>query len=166
MGIITVRPGETVTVVGVSSAAPIQPPGPVDPGFSPPWAQVGGPRPSHPIALPGDPWWGGGGPVDPGWSGGVAPPPRPTHPIALPGDPWWGGGGQVDPGYGVDIGHRPSHPISLPGDPWWGTKPPTEPPPQPVEPGGGNGNTWAWSPQLQRWVWVYVPPAGEATPKA
>jgi hypothetical protein len=31
--------------------------------------------PTHPIALPGDPWFGGDL--------------KPTHPIALPGDPWW-----------------------------------------------------------------------------
>ena len=35
------------------------------------------PRPSHPISLPGDPWWGSNTAN------------RPTHPIALPGDPWW-----------------------------------------------------------------------------
>jgi hypothetical protein len=61
------------------------------------------PRPSHPIALPGDPWWGQDL--------------KPTHPIALPGDPWWG----------QDL--KPTHPIALPGDPWW-PKPPEggEPP--------------------------------------
>src|SRR6186997_1843677 len=80
---------------------PVQPPtGPVDPGYSPPWAQVPGgggfppviwprPHPSHPIMLPGMPGWG---------SGGVRPPtqpPRPwdpafpTNPIQLP--PWAGG---------------------------------------------------------------------------
>jgi len=33
------------------------------------------PHPSHPIALPGDPWWGGDL--------------KPTHPIFLPGMPGW-----------------------------------------------------------------------------
>lgn len=45
------------------------------------------PRPSHPIALPGDPWWGADL--------------KPTHPIFLPGMPGWpetppdGGGGEL-----------------------------------------------------------------------
>ena len=44
--------------------------------------------PTHPIVLPPDPTQPL--PIDPGWSGGVAPPgqeggaPRPTHPIVLP----------------------------------------------------------------------------------
>lgn len=140
MGIITVRPGETVTVVGVAATAPIIPPGPVDPGYSPPWAQ-----------LPGVP--GPGGPVDPGYSPPWATPapPRPTHPIALPGDPWWGGGGPVDPGYSPPWAQVP-------------VEPPTEPPP--VKPPSDAGKwVWAWSPQLGRWVWVKVPGEGEAGPK-
>lgn len=64
----------------------VQPPGPVDPGYSPPWAQVpeppdpNAPHPSHPIMLPGMPGWGQGGP---GWN------PVPSHPIMLPGMPGW-----------------------------------------------------------------------------
>ena len=80
-GTITVKPGETVTVVGIAGG----PSGPVDPGYSPPWAQVpdpNAPRPSHPIALPGDPWWGGGGPVDPGYS-----PPWAQVPVEPPTQP-------------------------------------------------------------------------------
>ena len=74
-GTLTVKPGETVTVVGIPADVPLPPyiPGPADPGYSPPWAQVpdpAGPRPSHPIALPGDPWWGQDL--------------RPTHPIVIP----------------------------------------------------------------------------------
>jgi hypothetical protein len=49
---ITVKPGETVTIVGVQADSPlppiIPPQQPVDPGYSPPWAQVP-PRPTHPI---------------------------------------------------------------------------------------------------------------------
>lgn len=103
MGIVVVRPGETVTVVGAE-------------------ADPNAPRPSHPIMLPGMPGWGappvppsGGGPVDPGYSppwaqvGG----PRPSHPIALPGDPWWG----------QDL--KPTHPIVIPPT----EPPPVEPPP-------------------------------------
>lgn len=54
----------SLTGVGVGGG-PIVPP-PLDPNA---------PRPSHPIAVPGDPWWGGDL--------------KPSHPIALPGDPWW-----------------------------------------------------------------------------
>jgi hypothetical protein len=57
---ITVKPGETVTIVGVQADSPLPPviPSPNDP------------RPTHPIALPGDPWWG----LDL----------KPTHPIVIP----------------------------------------------------------------------------------
>jgi hypothetical protein len=75
MSLITVRPGETITVIGVAAG----PAGPVDPGFSPPWAQVppgqeggrppgmwgpGDPRPTNPIAG-FDPIHGTWPPVDP-----------------------------------------------------------------------------------------------------
>ena len=41
-GTITVKPGQTVNIVGIPADAPLPPyiPGPVDPGYSPPWAQV------------------------------------------------------------------------------------------------------------------------------
>jgi hypothetical protein len=61
-------------------------------------------RPSHPIALPGDPWWGDNL--------------KPSHPIALPGDPWWGD----------DL--KPEHPIVLPPD---GEVPPDPPPASSME---------------------------------
>jgi hypothetical protein len=97
MPVIMVRPGQTITVVGVPAETP--PNLPVDPGYSPPWAQV--PEP----------------PVDPGYGidvgGGYRPPPRPTHPIARPGDPWWG----------QDL--KPTHPIVIPPT----EPPPVEPPP-------------------------------------
>lgn len=148
-GTITVKPGETLTVVGVPVEANLPPyiPGPVDPGYSPPWARPGG-RPTHPIALPGDPWWGGGGPVDPGYSPpGVGPGVPGTRPPP----------GGVDPGYGNPwFDPHPSHPIVIPPE----GPPPTQPPPS------DSGNwVWAWSPQAGRWVWVKVPGAGEAGPK-
>jgi hypothetical protein len=169
-GTITVKPGETLQVVGVPADTVLPPyiPGPADPGYSPPWAQV---PPQRPVAgWPVVPGWGGslpggggfpgqGGPVDPGYSPPWAqvPPgtmpggPRPSHPIALPGDPWWGGGGPVDPGYSPPWAQVP-------------IEPPTEPPP--VTPPTDSGNwVWAWSPQLNRWVWVKVPGEGEAGPK-
>lgn len=72
----------------------LPPAGPVDPGYSPPWARPGG------------------GPVDPGWSGGIAPvDPGYSPPWARP------GGGPVDPGYGIDAGFRPTHPIYNPAYP-------------------------------------------------
>ena len=55
----------SLTGVGVGGG-PIIPPG------QPPGS---GAHPSHPIALPGDPWWGGDL--------------KPTHPIMLPGMPGW-----------------------------------------------------------------------------
>ena len=41
-GSILVKPGKTITVVGIPADAPLPPyiPGPVDPGYSPPWAQI------------------------------------------------------------------------------------------------------------------------------
>jgi hypothetical protein len=81
-GSILVKPGETVTVVGIPADAPLPPyiPGPVDPGYSPPWAQV----PDRPPVA--------GWPVVPGWGG------------SLPGGGGFPGqGGPVDPGYGIPI---------------------------------------------------------------
>ena len=94
-GTITVKPGQTVSVVGIPADAPLPPyiPGPVDPGYSPPWAQI------RPPVDPGySPPWAqvppggqGGGPVDPGYS-----PPWAQVPGGGGGG---GGGGPVDPGY-------------------------------------------------------------------
>ena len=97
-GSILVKPGETITVVGIPADAPLPPyiPGPVDPGYSPPWAQV-------------PPGGQGGGPVDPGYS----PPWAHRYGRRVRAGRWypgWGGslpggggfpgqGGPVDPGY-------------------------------------------------------------------
>jgi hypothetical protein len=155
MSVVNVRPGETVTVVGLPA---------VDPNA---------PRPSHPIMLPGMPGWGSGGPVDPGYS-----PPWAQVP------PGGQGGGPVDPGYSppwaqvrppVDPGYSPPwaqvRPPVDPGySPPWAQLPevpPTEPPPVQPPPTGGSGHwVWAWSPQAGRWVWVRVPGEGEMAPKA
>jgi hypothetical protein len=56
-------------VIALSPASPPPRPHPTPP------IDPDAPRPSHPIALPGDPWWGDNL--------------KPTHTIALPGDPWW-----------------------------------------------------------------------------
>jgi U5 snRNP spliceosome subunit len=135
MGIVAVRPGETVTVVGVEAdpnaprpSHPIMLPG------MPGWGVPPGAHPSHPIALPGDPWWGGGGPVDPGYS-----------------PPWAQVRPPVDPGYSPPWAQIP-------------VEPPTEPPPVKPPADSGHW-VWAWSPQLGRWVWVKVPGEGEAGPK-
>ncbi len=82
-------PGEQalVEIITIGPASPPErphpgptPPGPVDPGYSPPWAQVPDPdrpHPSHPIVLPGDPGWG----EIPGFGGpGGGPPIGPGHP--------------------------------------------------------------------------------------
>jgi hypothetical protein len=86
-GTLTVKPGETVTVVGIPADAPLPPyiPGPVDPGYSPPWAQ-----------LPGVP--GPGGPVDPGYS-----------------PPWAQVRPPVDPGYSPPWAQVPDKPPLPPG---------------------------------------------------
>jgi hypothetical protein len=146
MSVVNVRPGETVTVVGLPA---------IDPGL----------RPSHPIALPGDPWWGGGGPVDPGYHPpGIGPgqPGRPVDPGYFP--PGVGGPGSrpvrpVDPGYGVDVGTGPvypTHPIVLPPE-----LPPTLPPPdsRPIE--------WkaAWT-EKTGWIVVGIPTGPTPTPSA
>ena len=90
MSIITVRPGETVTVVGVA----LGPAGPVDPGYSPPWAQVpGGGQGGGPVDPGFSPPWAQVPPGQAGGGGGL----RPSHPIALPGDPWWGTSPPTEP---------------------------------------------------------------------
>lgn len=146
MPVITVRPGETVTVVGLSALDPSAPTPshPIMLPGMPGWGVPPGAHPSHPIALPGDPWWGQDlRPTHPIY----IPPPTPAHPIVLPGDGIWG----------QDL--KPTHPIYLP-------EPPTEPPPTEPPPQEGGNYVWAWSPQLQRWIWVKVPGEGEAGPKA
>ena len=73
MAIILVRPGETETLIvqGIAAEVPSPtPPGPVDPGYSPPWAQVEPPvDPEHPWVPPVlPPEVVPPGPVDPGYS--------------------------------------------------------------------------------------------------
>jgi hypothetical protein len=97
-GTITVRPGESLTVVGIPADAPLPPyiPGPVDPGYSPPWAQIppGGSVPPGPVD-PGysPPWATVRPPVDPGYSppwaqvpGVPIEPPTEPPPVQLPDD--------------------------------------------------------------------------------
>lgn len=91
MAVIKLKAGETVLVAAVNPDLVVgggpMPGGsaPVDPGYG---IDVGLGTPEHPIVLPPDP--AQPLPVDPGWSGGVAPPgqeggaPKPTHPIVLP----------------------------------------------------------------------------------
>jgi hypothetical protein len=137
---IFVKVGDTFTVIGVPADVPVPPiiPGPVDPGYSPPWAQV-------------PPGGQGGGPVDPGYSppwaqvppGGVKPPSwRPEHPEHPIANPW--------PPYVDANPPQPQPPID-----------PTQPPPN-LDSGHW---VWAWSPQQGRWLWVKVPGEGEAGPK-
>lgn len=148
------------------------PSGPVDPGYSPPWARP----PVDPGYSP--PWARPGGPVDPGYSPPWARPgpppgiwgptdPRPTPPIYIPppGSPpplgiwgppdmppgFWGGG----MGPGVKPQPHPEHPIVLP---------PNLPPVMPPEAGGGPID-WkvAWTP-VTGWVVVGVPAEGTNVP--
>lgn len=178
MSAITVRPGETVTVIGLPS---IPPTAPVDPGYSPPWARPPVDPGYFPPGMgPGQP----GGPVDPGYFPPGVGPGRPGGPVD-PGysPPGIGGPGSrpIDPGYGVDVGTgpvRPAHPIALPPSvpptpehPWVPPSGPVDPgyfppgivAPPPAADGGGNW-VWAWLPGVG-WRWVRVPGQGEAGPK-
>jgi hypothetical protein len=152
MSIITVRPGETVTVVGIG-------PGPVDPGYFPPGVgpgQPGGPpnwspiHPSHPIANPWPPYVDAGPPgPQPPWPGSPPnwSPIHPSHPIANPWPPYVDAG---PPGPQPPTGSRPPQggmPGQLPGsDP------------------GGSGWVWAYVPGYG-WMWAQVPqPPSSTTP--
>jgi hypothetical protein len=118
------------------------PPGPVDPGWSPPWAQVPDPdrpHPSHPIVLPGDPSWGTGlppRPVDPGYSPPWAQVPEPGLPPS--------------PGPGVNAVVIP---MPLPPE---GTPPPTPPEGMPA----GSTQVLVWfgpgTKPAMAWVAPYV----------
>jgi hypothetical protein len=148
MATITVKPGQTVNILGVPADSPLPPivPGPVDPGYSPPWAQV-------------PPGGQGGGPVDPGYSPPWARPRPPGGPVDPGYSPPWAQvpGGPVDPGYSPPWAQIPVGPP---------VEPPTEPPPTQPPPATDAGHwVWAWSPQANRWVWVRVPGEGEAAPK-
>ena len=141
--VISVKPGETITVVGVNAEP--QPPlgiwGPTDP------------RPTHPIARPPGGWGGQQPPL------GIWGPGFPYPDQGLPGNqpyPDQGLPGQ-QPRPDQGLPPFPSHPIVIP---------PTEPPPvQPPTDGDDGTWVWAWSPQAGRWVWVKVPGEGEAGPK-
>jgi hypothetical protein len=149
-----------------------QPPGPVDPGYSPPWAQV------RPPVDPGySPPWAQVRPPTAGWPGvpslpNVPPfPPVPTHPIMLPGMPGFGGiPGFGGPGGGPPIGPghpdyptRP-HPQPPPGGGWpGGGGPPEAPAFEPIgEPGPVLSYQWYYSP-IYGWV-VGVPPSASTGP--
>lgn len=121
---------------------PVQPPGPVDPGYSPPWAQVPpGTQPPRP--------------VDPGYSPPWAQVPPGTQPP-----------GPVDPGYSppwaqVPPGTRPPITPPKPGD----ATPPADAPPKPTSPPPPEG-AWYWQALWAMWVWVpsAPPPTGGTTP--
>jgi hypothetical protein len=181
-------------------------------------------QPSHPIMLPGMPGWGGGGPVDPGYSPpwaqvppggqgggpvdpGYSPPwARPKPPVAgwpggLPGGGGFPGqGGPVDPGYSPpwarpqpprpdnSLPPFPSHPIYIPPEgsqPPLGIWGPTDPrpgyglpgpqphpehpivlpPDLPPETPEGGKIEWktAWTPQTG-WIVIGIPAEGTLVP--
>lgn len=134
---------------------------PVDPGYSPPWARPQPPRPTHPIynpAYPDNTLPGSQPRPDQGL------PPFPSHPIYIPpegappplgiwGPPdmppgFWGGG----MGPGVKPQPHPEHPIVLPPD-----LPPTTP--------EGGKIEWktAWTPQTG-WIVIGIPAEGTLVP--
>jgi hypothetical protein len=87
-------PPYPVTIVGYAWITGLAPGGgPVIP------PSPGGPHPSHPIALPGDPWWGDK--------------PHPEHPIVLP---------PVDVAP-PDVPTTPSEPKPPPPEGGWGWSP-------------------------------------------
>jgi hypothetical protein len=164
MSVISVRPGETVTVIGV--AAEPQPPlgiwGPTDP------------RPTNPIAGPGrPPNWGMAN--DPGY-GVPLPPQQPPLVIWGPGDPrptlpiagWdpgsgtfpkpqpplgtWGGAGQP----------FPTNPIAEPPWGWGGTPPKPELPPTLPDYGPVDWKV-IWTPSTG-WAVVGIPTGPIPTP--
>ena len=129
MSIITLQPGETLHVVATNPDL----------------------KPTHPIMLPGMPGFGGGGPVDPGYS-----PPWAQVP------PGGQGGGPVDPGYSPPWAQVPDKPPLPPGP----VDPGYSPPWAQIPEGEDQGQwCWAYSPQQKRWMWVRVPGEGEAGPK-
>ena len=79
---------------------------------------------------------GSSGPVDPGWSGGVAPPGMPQPPLGIWGGPWQPPYPSQGPGF-------PTHPIAPGGPPlgtWGGGNVPYPTPP--IAPGGPPLGTW------------------------
>jgi hypothetical protein len=141
------------------SQIPGGPSGPVDPGYSPPWAQVPGGGPSRPPT----------GPVDPGYSPPWARPPVDpgySPPWARPRPPGQGGGGPVDPGYSPPWARPGGGPVDPGYSPPWAQVPDHPPPiffppPGPIDP--GYSPPWAQVPELP----PTVPPAtggGEPIP--
>jgi hypothetical protein len=145
MAAIRLRPGQSVIVVAQDPSLEVgggPMPGygdkPVDPGYG---IDLGLGIPTHPIVLPPDP----SQPIDPGWSGGVAPPgqeggaPRPDHTL---------------PGRGSAGGEHPDNTLPPPGQI-----------PPPIDP--GTTPNWevkvAWTP-VTGWVVVAVPTGAHATP--
>jgi hypothetical protein len=136
-------------------------PGPIDPGYSPPWAQV-------------PPGGQGGGPVDPGYSPPWAQPRPPVDPGYSP--PWAqvppGGGqgsGPVDPGYSPPWAQVPGKPIAPPNLPEGGgvivpipegATPP--PPPEGTPPDHTPYVVW-FGPGTVAGV-VYIPPVATTKP--
>lgn len=119
------HPDGSLEFVEIIMITPADPPPRPHPGPQPP--DPNAPRPSHPIALPGDPWWGGDL--------------HPAHPIFLPGMPGWpdnppGGGEPAKPLVAV-VGPMPP-----------GTTPPATPPsdatPLTIWFGKGTKPTIAW----------------------
>jgi hypothetical protein len=151
------------------------PPGPVDPGYSPPWARPpvdpgygidAGLRPTHPIYNPAYPDNTLPQPPLHTWGGGNVPMPSPPiyippdgapPPLGIWGPPqmppgFWGGG--MGPGVRPQppAGAHPSHPIVLPPD-------------LPPETGEGGKIEWkvAWTPTTG-WIVVGIPAEGTLVP--
>jgi len=147
---------------------------PVDPGYSPPWARPQPPRPTHPIYYPP------GSLPHPDNTLPGPQPPFPQPPLGIWGPPdmppgFWGGGmgpgvkpqppfpGQPQPPTGpVDPGYSP---------PWAQVRPPVDPgysPPwaqvpgggQPPRPGGLPIQLPGQNPEGGGWVYAYVPGYG------
>lgn len=162
------------------------PSGPVDPGYSPPWAQVppggpiGGPpgfwgpndpRPTNPIAGPGrPPWWGIAN--DPGYSPPWATPRPPGGPVDPGYSPPWaqvppGGPSGSPPGIWGPNDPRPTNPIAgwNPGTGTWPQppKPPGTPGQLPGSDPSGSGWVYAFVPGYG-WMWCKVPPAPGSVP--
>jgi hypothetical protein len=149
MAAIRLKAGQSVVVVAVDPSLEVgggpMPGGgdqPVDPGYG---IDLGLGTPSHPIVLPPDP--AQPLPIDPGWSGGVAPPgqeggaPRPDHTL---------------PGHGSAGGEHPDNTLPPPGE----IPPPIEPPAKPTP---GWEVKVAWTPTTG-WVVVAIPTGPHVTP--
>lgn len=116
---LTARTTQRVVFIGDASLSDVGVGGGpiIPPGTSPPvvWP---GPGPSHPIVLPGDPSWGGGGQPPPSGA-------HPSHPIYYP-------------------GAHPEHPIVIPEPPTEPPDPPDEVKPPPEDGGWGWHPDYGW----------------------